>query len=111
MLIYTKSGVVGLKLNEILGGLMGTVQYILPIGVFGISIKLACDGRDAASSKFIQYGIIILSLTIVFSVFQISSGSIDSSKELSDVVKDAYYLGSQGKGGGAIRSCCSRTIS
>ena len=46
VLIYTKSGVIGSKLNEILGGMIGIMQYVLPIGVFVIAIKLACDGRD-----------------------------------------------------------------
>ena len=47
VLIYTKSGVIGLKLNEILGGMMGLMQYVLPIGIFIIAIKIAC--------KFICY--------------------------------------------------------
>lgn len=78
------------------------MQYILPIGTFAIAIKLACEGEKEISSKLIQYAIAIISLSIVFSVFQISSGELHSSKELSELVKDAYYFGSQGKGGGAI---------
>lgn len=84
------------------GGLMGIMQYVLPIGSFAIAIKLACDGGEELSSKLIQYGIAIISLSIVFSVFQISSGELQSSKELPELVKDAYYFGSQSKGGGAI---------
>ena len=102
VLIYTKSGTIGIKLNEILGGIMGIMQYVLPIGGLAIAIKLASDGREEITSKLVQYGIAIISLSIVFSVFQISSGELDSSKELSEVVKDAYYYGSQGHGGGAI---------
>ena len=102
VLIYTKSGTIGVKLNEILGGIMGIMQYVLPIGGLAIAIKLASDGREEITSKLLQYGIAIVALSIVFSVFQISSGELDSSKEISEVVKDAYYYGSQGKGGGAI---------
>ena len=102
VLIYTKSGTVGIKLNEILGGIMGIMQYVLPVGGIAIAIKLASDGREEITSKLIQYGIALVSLAIVFSVFQISSGELDSSKEMSEVVKDAYYYGSQGHGGGAI---------
>lgn len=83
---------------------MGIMQYILPVGMFAIAIKLASDGREELSSKLIQYIIAIISLSIVFSVFQISSGELQSSKELSELVKDAYYFGSQSKGGGAIGS-------
>ncbi len=102
VLIYTKSGVVGVKLNEILGGMFGIMQYVLPIGGFAIGIKLATDGRDTLTSKLIQYAIFIVSLSVLFSVVQISSGELQSGKELSEVVKDAYYLGEQSKGGGAI---------
>ena len=102
VLIYTKSGLIGLKLNEVLGGIMGVMQYVLPIGIFAISIKLACEGRETLTSKLIQYGVFLISLAIVFSVFQISAGELQSNKELSEVVKDAYFLGTQSKGGGAI---------
>ena len=104
VLIYTKSGVIGLKLNEILGGMLGIMQYILPIGIFAIAIKLACEGRETLTSKLIQYGIFIISLSILLSVFQIASpsGELQVNKEMTEVVKDAYYLGSQSKGGGAI---------
>ena len=102
VLIYTKSGVVGVKLNEILGGMFGIMQYVLPIGGLAIGIKLATDGRDTLTAKLIQYAIFIVSLSVLFSVFQISSGELQSEKELSEVVKDAYYLGEQSKGGGAI---------
>ena len=102
VLIYTKSGTIGIKLNEILGGIMGIMQYVLPIGGFAIAVKLASDGREEITSKLIQYGVALVALSIVFSVFQISSGELDSSKEMSEVVKDAYFYGAQGKGGGAI---------
>ncbi len=102
VLIYTKSGTIGIKLNEILGGIMGIMQYVLPIGGLAIAIKLASDGREEITSKLVQYIVALVSLAIVFSVFQISSGELDSSKEMSEVVKDAYYYGSQGQGGGAI---------
>ena len=102
VLIFTKSGVIGLKLNEILGGMFGIMQYIIPIGMFAIAIKLACEERETLTAKLIQYGIFIISLSVLFSVIQVSTGELQSSKELSEVVKDAYYLGSQSKGGGAI---------
>ncbi len=102
VLIYTKSGMIGTKLNEILGGVFGIVQYILPIGIFVIAIKIASNGNDEFKMKLIQYGILIIALSVVLSVFQISSGELQTSGELSEIVKDAYYLGTQNKGGGAI---------
>ena len=46
VLIYTKSGVIGQNLSEILGGIMGIIRYVLPIGIFAIAIKIACEDRD-----------------------------------------------------------------
>ncbi len=105
VLIYTKSGIIGLKLNEILGGMLGIIQYVLPIGIFAIAIKLASEGTEELTPKLIQYGVLLISLSIVFSVFQISSGELVNNKEMSEVIKDAYLLGSQNKGGGAIGAC------
>ena len=102
VLIYTKSGMIGTKLNEILGGVFGIVQYILPIGIFVIAIKIASNGNEEFKMKLIQYGILIIALSVVLSVFQISSGELQTNGELSEIVKDAYYLGTQNKGGGAI---------
>ena len=102
VLIYTKSGVVGAKLNEVLGGMMGIIQYVLPIGIFAIAIKIACDENDGLSSKIIQYVIFIISIAVLMSTFEISTGALTTNKELSEVVKDAYSLGASGTGGGAI---------
>ena len=102
VLVYTKSGVVGLKLNEILGGMFGIMQYVLPIGIFALGIKLASEENEDLTPKLIQYTITIVSLSVMFSVLQISSGELTISKELSETVKDAYFLGSQSKGGGVI---------
>ena len=51
VLIYTKSGVIGIKLSEILGGVMGVIRYVLPLGIFAIAIKIACDDRDMLKAK------------------------------------------------------------
>ena len=55
VLIYSKSGFIGVKLSEILGGMMGIIKYILPIGIFAIGVKIACDDNEYVSSKIIQY--------------------------------------------------------
>ena len=105
VLIYTKSGVIGTKLSEISGGMFGVIQYVLPIGIFVIGIKLASEGSDDLTPKIIQYGVLLVCLSITFSVFQFTSNDLQSNKELSEVVKDAYTIGTQGKGGGAIGAC------
>ena len=102
VLIYTKSGVIGIKLSEILGGLMGIIRYVLPVGIFAIAIKIACEDRDVLKTKLIQYTIFLISIMVLMSTLQISSGELTYTKELSEVVKDAYNIGMSGTGGGAI---------
>ena len=102
VLIYTKSGIIGVELNHVFGGIIGIMQYVLPIGTFAIAIKLASEGKEEITSKLIQYAIAIASLSIVFSVFQVSAGELNANKEISEVVKDAYNFGAEGKGGGAV---------
>ena len=51
VLIYGNSGVIGVKLNEILGGMMGIIKYILPIGIFAVSIKIACEDKQYLNTK------------------------------------------------------------
>ena len=102
VLIYTKSGVVGVKLTEILGGLIGIIRYVLPIGIFAVTIKLVCEDREELWYKLGQYTIFLIAVATVMATFQVASGELLVSKELSEVVKDAYSIGTSGVGGGAI---------
>ena len=98
VLIYGKSGVVGIKLNEILGGMMGMIKYVLPIGIFAVAIKIACADNEYISSKLIQYAILLISFSVLMSVYQINTGELTIvDKDLSTVVKDAYNLRSTRK--------------
>ncbi len=103
VLIYGKSGVIGVKLNEILGGMMGIIKYILPIGIFAVSIKIACEDKQYLNTKLIQYAILLISISVLISVYQINTKElVIMDKDMSDIVKDAYMSGSQGGGGGAL---------
>lgn len=102
VLIYTKSGVIGVTLNEILGGMMGIIRYVLPIGVFAIGIKVACGDNEYLTSKLVQYAIFLISIAVLMGTFQLASGELVSTKELGEVVKDAYAIGANGAGGGAL---------
>ncbi len=101
-LIYTKSGAMGQGLSEILGGMMGVSRLFLPIGILGVAIKLACGNNEYVTSKLVKFGIILISLSVVMSVFQISAGELNPNKEIGEAIKDAYYTGSLGNGGGAL---------
>ncbi len=103
ILLYTNSGTLGKKLNEVLGGMMGILRYILPVGAFAIAIKKACENeREYITQKFVQYAILIICIAIVMSVYQISKGTLDITKDISQVMKNAYTLGAKDAGGGVI---------
>ena len=103
VLIYGNSGIVGVKLNEILGGMMGIIKYILPIGTFLIGIKLALDDDEYLTSKLTQYTVLLISVAVLMSAWQINSGEMSiSNKTMQTVVKEAYNLGTQDIGGGAL---------
>ncbi len=103
VLIYGKSGIIGIKLNEILGGMMGIIKYILPIGTFAIGIKLALDDDEYLTAKLTQYAILLISVAVLMSAWQINSGEMSiTNKDISTIVKDAYNFGMQDKGGGAL---------
>ena len=102
-LLYTNSGEIGQKLNEILGGLIGVLRFILPIGTFAIAIKIASEHEeDYITGKLLQYVVLLICLAIIFSVYEISEGSIEVSGNLSQNIKKAYDIGIVNKGGGAI---------
>ena len=102
VLIYTKSGVIGVKLNEILGGMMGIIKYVLPIGIFAMAIKMAINDDEYLSSKLAQCAILLISFAVLMCVYQVNVGNLTIDKNLSEVVKDSYALGTQEKGGGAL---------
>lgn len=53
ILIYTKAGYIGQTLSPILGGIMGWIKYIIPVGTFAIAIFLACDeDKDNFMKKY-----------------------------------------------------------
>ena len=103
ILIYMKSGFVGEHLSPALGGIMGVIKYILPIGTFAIAISLACNKeREYLSTKLLQYTVFLVCISIMLSVFQISAGNINISKDVNEIVKQAYSLGEKNVGGGII---------
>ncbi len=103
VLIYGKSGVIGVELNEIFGGMMGIIRYVLPIGIFAVAIKIACADNKYITSKLIQYAILLISISVLISVYQINKGELSIvNKDISKIVKDAYLIGAQGNGGGAL---------
>ncbi len=103
VLIYTQSGTVGIVLSDFFGGMFGFLKYILPIGSFAVAIKMACVDEDGyISSKIFQYTLLLIFIAVILSVVQIYNGEINIEQNISEVVKDAYQLGENNIGGGAL---------
>ena len=104
ILIYANSGTLGSGLSEALGGMMGWIKYVLPIGTFAIAIKIACNEKEDEyiTHKLIQYAVLLICIAVIMSVYQISQGNLEVSGDLSQILKKAYTLGTSNVGGGAI---------
>ena len=102
----------GKNLNEILGGLMGILRYVLPIGTFAIAIKMASDKEENyITTKLVQYAILLICIAIIMSIYEISKGNIEVTGDMSQNLKMAYSLGSSDKGGGAIGTLAAILLS
>ena len=103
VLIYTNSGFIGEILSPFLGGIMGYVKYILPIGVFVLAIYIASQGETSWASKIIQLSIMLLCISIVMNIYEIYQGKVQlEGKTFQDIVEKFYQLGAAGEGGGAV---------
>ena len=111
ILIYTKSGYIGEHLSPMLGGIMGVIKYIIPIGTFLIAIYMTTEDKEYLVSKLIQYGIFLLCIATMLSVFQFSNSTFNINDELSEVVNDGYERGTQDIGGGAIGTAIAYGLS
>ena len=102
VLIYTKSGFLGETLSPWLGGIMGIIKYVIPIGVFAIGIYLAYNGRERLGVKLLQYVVFLLCFTAIMSIFEISTGNINLSSGTEAVIEQAKNYGEVDQGGGII---------
>lgn len=108
ILIYTKAGYIGQTLSPILGGIMGWIKYIIPVGTFAIAIFLACDeDKDNFMKKILQYAVFLLCITTIITVIQISQGKLSTTNGFEEAIKQAYYNGSKNIGGGAVGAICA----
>ena len=102
ILIYSESGYIGKALSPILGGLMGFIKYILPIGIFAVAISIACNKKDYVVTKLIEYGVLLLCISVILCVWQINAGNLNVTGSFTEGVDSAYTLGERNIGGGAI---------
>lgn len=101
ILIYVKSGYIGEHLSPMLGGVIGWIKYIVPVGIFSIAINVACEkDKQFMTTKLMQYLILLVCISVVITVFK---GRIDVvNNEFEETVSFAYQEGMRSVGGGAI---------
>ena len=102
ILIYAETGTMGEILSPVLGGIIGIIKYIIPLGIIGISISLAKNDKDYLFSKVCQYIVFLSCIAAMMSIFQVSKGNLNVNMEFSDVLERAYELGTKNIGGGTI---------
>ena len=102
ILIYGEKGAIGEILSPALGGMIGFIKYIIPIGMIFVAICVAKDDRNYLTSKLVQYMVILACIAATMSIYQISKGVINVDLEFSDVIEAAYDLGVKNIGGGTI---------
>ena len=102
VLIYAKSGWIGEHLSPALGGLMGWMKYILPIGAFILSIYMAKEDKKYLKNKILHYSVFLICIATIMSSYQVSIGKIDINADYGTNLATAYNLGTQNIGGGFI---------
>ena len=93
ILIYAETGTVGEVLSPVLGGIIGKVKYIIPLGMIGISISLVKNDKDYLFSKICQFFVFTACIAAMMSIYQISKKTaLTMDMEFSVILERAYEL-------------------
>ncbi len=103
VLIYTKSGYLGKTLSPALGGVLGYIKYLIPVGLFLMALYIAHE-KDTKyySSKVMMFLIVLILVDVVLASYQVSKGNIDVNKDIDVVLARAFDLGGKDIGGGVL---------
>ncbi len=112
VLIYIQSGYIGEHLSPMLGGIMGWIKYLVPIGTFIVGITLIKEEKEFVMPKIAQYIVIILCICAFMTSLQLSGEKklLDINDDFSVIVSRAYDFGTENKGGGVLRSTYCSTL-
>ncbi len=99
ILIYGQTGTFGKALSEILGGLVGWIKYIVPIGALVVGVLLTKEQKKFIMPKMIQYLVVILCVSGLMSMIQISNKHLNMNQDFTEIISEAYNSGVQNKGG------------
>ena len=102
VLIYGQAGYIGEHLSPALGGILGWIKFIIPIGVFAIAISIASNKREIISAKLFELLVFLVCISAILSIYQISNKVIDINDNLSKNIEISYELGTKNVGGGVL---------
>lgn len=103
VLIYNQSGIMGQQISSILSGVMGFIKYIVPIGIFLISIYKLCNKKEDAYIKLFQYALLLVCVAIFMHIVYLPKDVEQFSNGFLDTVTRAYEQGkTDDKVGGVI---------
>ena len=102
VLIYGEKGAIGEILSPALGGIIGFIKYIIPIGFMILAVCIAKDDRGYITSKLLQYAVLLSCVAATMSIYQISKGVINIDLEFTDIIEVSYDLGVKNIGGGTV---------
>lgn len=102
VLIYGEKGVIGEVLSPALGGTIGVIKYIIPIGFLALTVCIAKDDRNYITSKLIQYAVLLSCIAATLSIYHISKGNINADLEFNEIIEVAYDFGVKNIGGGTV---------
>ena len=102
VLIYGENGAIGEMLSPMLGGVIGFIKYIIPIGTIAIAVCIAKEDKSYMISKLFQYAVFLACIAGMMTIYQISKGAINIDNQFNEVLDMAYSLGEKNIGGGIV---------
>ena len=103
IIIYGKTGMLGKTISPILGGILGGIKYIIPIGLLVMAFVMLKDKKNYIFSKISQYLIFLGCLSAILTIYQISKETIDIENDtFSKILEAVYSLGEKNIGGGIV---------
>ena len=104
ILIYIQSGYIGEHLSPTLGGIIGWIKYLLPVGTLVIGITLIKEDKEFVAPKIMQYVVIILCICAFMTSMQLSGENkvLNINDDFSKITSKAYDLGVKNQGGGVV---------
>lgn len=100
ILIYGNQGGIGQTLSSFLGGTIGWIKYLVPVGTFMMAVYLVYDDKDYMMKKLLQCILFLSCIAVISTVIQVPQGILKNGEYWSTVTT-GYEMGTRVQGGGA----------